>query len=161
MGPVGAGINLEYYFSTVDNPKFGCDTKVPHNVYGLIGVMEGAMSDLRTGLPKQMVEVHEAMRLQLIVEASTGVLGEIYGRQPAIQELLGNAWVHLVAMDPETGDFHLFVPGVGFVLWDASLTPLPEVRSSFEWYRGKTDFLAPALIVQHDGMGRSAATERG
>ncbi len=149
VGPVGAGINLEYYFSTVDNRKWGSDTKVPHNVCGMIGVMEGAMSDLRTGLPKQMVEVHEPMRLQLIVESRPAVLGEIYGRQPAIQELLGNAWVHLIAMDPDTSEFHLFVPGVGFVQWDKPLTPLPEVKSSFDWYRGKTDFLAPALIAQH------------
>ena len=34
-GPVGAGINLEYYFSTIDNERFGCGTKVPHNVTGL------------------------------------------------------------------------------------------------------------------------------
>jgi len=156
VGPVGAGINLEYYFSTVDNPKWGSDTKVPHNVYGMIGVMEGAMSDLRTGLPKQMVEVHEAMRLQLIVESRTAVLGEIYGRQPAIQELLGNAWVHLVAMDPDTGEFNLFVPGVGFVVWDRPLTPLPEVKSSFDWYEGKTDFLAPALVAQTRGLDPSA-----
>jgi uncharacterized protein YbcC (UPF0753/DUF2309 family) len=156
VGPVGAGINLEYYFSTVDNQKYGSDTKVPHNVYGMIGVMEGAMSDLRTGLPKQMVEVHEPMRLQLIVDSSTAVLGEIYGRQPAIQELLDNAWVHLIAMDPDTGDFHLFVPGVGFVSWDEPLTPLPEVKSSFEWYKGKTDYLPPATIVQDGGVGRSA-----
>ncbi len=151
VGPVGAGINLEYYFSTVDNQKYGSGTKVPHNVYGLIGVMEGAVSDLRTGLPKQMVEVHEPMRLQLIVESSNAILGEIYGRQESIQELLDNAWVHLIAMDPDTGDFHLFVPGVGFVLWDEPLSPLPEVKSSFEWYKGKTDFLPPALIVQDGG----------
>jgi uncharacterized protein YbcC (UPF0753/DUF2309 family) len=150
VGPVGAGINLEYYFSTVDNQKFGADTKVPHNVYGLVGVMEGAMSDLRTGLPKQMVEVHEPMRLQLVIEASTAHLGEIYGRQPAVQQLLDNAWVHLIAIDPDTGAMNLFVPGVGFVPWDKPLTPLPVVQSSFEWYRGKTDFLPPALIVQHD-----------
>ena len=154
VGPVGAGISLEYYFSTVDNIKYGCDTKVPHNVSGLIGVMEGAMSDLRTGLPKQMIEVHEPMRLLLIVEASTEVLGGIYGRQPAIQELVGNAWVQLAALDPDTGDFHLFVPGVGFVLWDEPLKPLPEVKSSFEWYRGETDFLPPAFITQDGDRGR-------
>ncbi|MGH3088670.1 MAG: DUF2309 domain-containing protein, partial [Rubrobacteraceae bacterium] len=151
VGPVGAGINLEYYFSTVDNIKYGCDTKVPHNVSGLIGVMEGAMSDLRTGLPRQMVEIHEAMRLQLVVDGRPEILGEIYGRQPGIQELLDNAWVHLIAMDPETEDFHIFVPGVGFVLWDEPLTPLPEVETSFEWYKGKTDFLPPASIVQNGG----------
>ncbi|MBA2692569.1 MAG: DUF2309 family protein [Rubrobacter sp.] len=147
VGPVGAGISLEYYFSTVDNVKYGSDTKVPHNVSGLIGVMEGAASDLRTGLPRQMVEVHEPMRLLLIVEASLSVLGEIYGRQPAIQELVGNAWVQLAAMDPDTGDLNLFVPDVGFVPWDGPTTPLPEVENSFEWYRGETDFLPPARIV--------------
>ncbi len=151
VGPVGAGINLEYYFSTVDNQRYGADTKVPHNVYGLVGVMEGAMSDLRTGLPRQMVEVHEPMRLQLVIEASTTHLGEIYGRQPAVQQLLDNAWVHLIALDPSTGAMNLFVPGVGFTPWERSLTPLPVVRSSFEWYRGKTDFLPPAVIAQSNG----------
>jgi uncharacterized protein YbcC (UPF0753/DUF2309 family) len=69
VGPVGAGINLEYYFSTVNNESFGCGSKVPHNVTGFFGVMEGTSSDLRTGLPQQMIEIHEAMRLQLLVEA--------------------------------------------------------------------------------------------
>ncbi|MCA1604380.1 MAG: DUF2309 domain-containing protein, partial [Acidobacteria bacterium] len=149
VGPVGAGINLEYYFSTVDNIKYGSDTKVPHNVTGLIGVMEGAMSDLRTGLPKQMVEVHEPMRLQLLVEARLEILGEIYGRQKAIQELLGHAWVHLIAMDPETGALNIFHPRGEFIPWDKPLTPLPVVGSSFEWYKGKTDFLTPAMIEQN------------
>ncbi|MGB4857074.1 MAG: putative inorganic carbon transporter subunit DabA, partial [Candidatus Dechloromonas phosphoritropha] len=45
-GPVGAGISLEYYFSTVDNERFGCSSKVTHNIAGLFGVMEGADSDL-------------------------------------------------------------------------------------------------------------------
>jgi hypothetical protein len=91
VGPVGAGINLEYYFSTVDNAKYGCGTKIPHNVCGLIGVMEGVQSDLRTGLPRQMIEIHEAMRLQIIVEAAPEVLGAIYARQAPLRELIG--WV--------------------------------------------------------------------
>jgi uncharacterized protein YbcC (UPF0753/DUF2309 family) len=155
VGPVGAGINLEYYFSTVDNIKYGSDTKVPHNVTGLIAVMEGSMSDLRTGLPKQMVEVHEPMRLQLMVEAKLEVLGEIYGRQKAIQELLGNSWVHLIAIDPDSGEFNLFHPRGEFIPWNKPLTPLPIVSSSFEWYKSKTDFLTPAMIVQNSGQARS------
>ncbi len=146
MGPVGAGINLEYYFSSVDNQVYGCDTKVPHNVSGLLGVMGGAASDLRTGLPKQMIEIHEPMRLLLIVESTTAILGEIYGRQAAIAELLDNAWVQLVAMDPEDGRHTLFVPGEGFVGWDEHVPALPRVASSFDYYGGHTDFLAPALI---------------
>jgi hypothetical protein len=45
----------------------------------------------------------------------------------------------------------MFVPGVGFVVWDEPLKPLPEAGSSFEWYRGKTDFLPPARISQNGG----------
>jgi uncharacterized protein YbcC (UPF0753/DUF2309 family) len=146
MGPVGAGINLEYYFSTVDNIAFGCDTKVPHNVTGLLGVMEGAASDLRTGLPKQMIELHEPMRLLLIVESGVGVLGEIYGNQPAIAELLDNEWIHLVSLDPGDGHFELFVPGKGFVAWEGKPSELPLADSSFDYYEGRTGFLPPARI---------------
>jgi len=150
VGPVGAGINLEYYFSTVDPEVFGSDTKVPHNVTGLVGVMEGANSDLRTGLPRQMTEVHEAMRLHLIVDAPMAILGEIYGRQPGIQELLDGEWVILIAHDPETGEFNRFVPGVGFEKWDDSeLDPIPEVADSYAWFKGKYEkFLSPALITE-------------
>ncbi|MEQ8231153.1 MAG: DUF2309 domain-containing protein, partial [Gammaproteobacteria bacterium] len=55
--PVGAGISLEYYFSYVDPRGYGCGTKLPHNITGLIGVVDGHASDLRTGLPWQMVEI--------------------------------------------------------------------------------------------------------
>jgi uncharacterized protein YbcC (UPF0753/DUF2309 family) len=146
MGPVGAGINLEYYFSSVDNRVYGCDTKVPHNVSGLMGVMEGAASDLRTGLPRQMIEIHEPMRLLLIVESTLEVLGGIYGRQPAIAELLDNEWVQLVAMDPHDGGFTRFVAGEGFVPWDEHVPALPVVGTSHAYHRGKEGFLPPALI---------------
>ena len=152
VGPVGAGINLEYYFSTVDPKVYGCDTKVPHNVTGMLGVMEGAHSDLRTGLPTQMTEVHEAMRLQLIVEAAPEILGGIYGRQAAVRELLDGAWVHLVSVHPETGEINVFVPGVGFVRWNEPPRAIPEVVRSFDWYRGKYEgFLPPARIVEPSG----------
>lgn len=152
VGPVGAGINLEYYFSTVDPKFYGSDTKVPHNVTGMIGVMAGAHSDLQTGLPLQMTEVHEAMRLQLLVEAPMAILGEIYGRQPGIQQLLNGQWVHLIAVDPETGAFNMFVPGVGFVLWDEPLKPIPTVKASAEWYRGHYEcFLPPAFVTEPTG----------
>ena len=40
-------------------------------IAGLLGVMDGAQSDLRTGLPWQMVEIHEPTRLA-IVDAASG-----------------------------------------------------------------------------------------
>jgi len=154
-GPVGAGINLEYYFSTVNNEDYGCGTKVMHNLTGLFGVMEGASSDLRTGLPVQMIEIHEAMRLLVIVEAKTEILGEIYQRQPMIQELVGNRWIQLGAIDPENGDISFFVAGKGFIPWQGSQQELAKVTRSVDHYRGQRDHLPPALIETEQSMEAS------
>jgi len=146
VGPVGAGINLEYYFSTVNNEQYGCGTKITHNVTGLLGVMEGTASDLRTGLPKQMIEIHEAMRLQVVVEADTGVLTRIYERQPPLQELIGNGWLLLAARDPQTAAIHVFKPGSGFIPWQGEVSALATVSRSSDWYLGNAESLPPALI---------------
>ncbi len=82
VGPVGAGINLEYYFSFVDRIGYGAGTKLPHNIVGLIGVMDGHLSDLRTGLPWQMVEIHEPVRLLTIVEAKPELLARNSRSEP-------------------------------------------------------------------------------
>ncbi len=150
VGPVGAGINLEYYFSTVNNERFGCGTKIPHNITGLFAVMEGSNSDLRTGLPKQMIEIHEAMRLQLIVEAKTCVLEQIYARQPSLIELIGGGWVHLSAKDPDSNAIFMFERGVGFVRWenDNATHALPVYETSPDYYRNHRESLSPVLIAQ-------------
>jgi uncharacterized protein YbcC (UPF0753/DUF2309 family) len=148
VAPVGAGINLEYYFSTVNSERFGCGSKVPHNVTGFFGVMEGASSDLRTGLPRQMTEIHEPMRLQLLVEAKTSVLELIYQRQESIRELVGGGWVHLSAKDPESGEIYWFQPGSGFLLWQSDSKDLPVRDSSPDCYRDQTLPVAPVLIRQ-------------
>lgn len=146
VGPVGAGINLEYYFSTVDNERYGCGTKLPHNVMGLCGVMEGAASDLRTGLPKQMIEVHEPVRLLLIVEAKPQKLTEIVLRQPELSELVLGAWILAAAIDPDDGSLHRFVAGRGFVPWTPTEGPPPTVARSLDWIPDSDAFLPPALI---------------
>ncbi|SCZ66985.1 DUF2309 domain-containing protein [Thiohalomonas denitrificans] len=147
-GPVGAGISLEYYFSTVDNENYGCGTKVVHNVTGLLGVMEGAGSDLRTGLPRQMIEIHEAMRLLIVVEAKTDTLTRIYQRQPPLQELVGKGWVRLAAKDPDAPLVHLFEPERGWVEWQGQADGLPQVEGSADWFEGHHDALPPALITR-------------
>jgi hypothetical protein len=147
-GPVGAGINLEYYFSTVNNDEYGSGSKITHNVTGLFAVMDGTNSDLRTGLPRQMIEIHEAMRLQVMVEASIDVLTKIYQRQPALQELVGNGWLLLSAKDPDSDQIHIFKPDQGFVPWTGPVSELPMVDNSPQWYDGHHLPLSPALIKQ-------------
>ena len=145
VGPVGAGISLEYYFSSVDNERFGCGTKLPHNVTGLMGVMNGHQGDLRTGLPLQMVELHEPMRLLLIVDASPEALLAVAGRQAEVAELVVNQWVQLVSMHPETGALMVFEDG-GFVPYVPEPTLLPVVEQSREWHQRTRAFVPPALV---------------
>jgi len=153
-GPVGAGINLEYYFSTVDNARYGSGSKVTHNLVGLFGVMDGVSSDLRTGLPLQMVEVHEAMRLQVVVEASVDILTAIYQRQPDLQELIGNGWLLLSALDPVTGEISVFDPERGFVPWDGEVESLPQRACSADCYGNQTGPVAPMMLsVAGGGTG--------
>ena len=152
-GPVGAGINLEYYFSTVNNDQYGCGTKIIHNVAGLVGVMEGGCSDLRTGLPNQMIEIHEAMRLQVVVEATPEILTTIYQRQPPLQELIGNGWLLVTAMHPDTGDLYPFDPQSGFNKWQGQTRPLEKVKHSIDWYSGQLGPLPFALIDQETSHG--------
>lgn len=103
--PVCGGINLEYYFSRMDPEKLGAGTKLPHNVMGLIGVANGADGDLCTGLPYQMVEIHDPIRLLMVVEQVPELVKKVITSSPALLEWVNNNWVHLVVLDPNSGDF--------------------------------------------------------
>jgi uncharacterized protein YbcC (UPF0753/DUF2309 family) len=102
LGPVCGGISLEYYFSRVDNYKLGAGTKLPHNVMGLIGVANSSDGDLRPGLPLQMIEVHDPVRLLLIVEHFPEVVLNTIQSVPEMYEWYNNDWVHLITINPET-----------------------------------------------------------
>ena len=151
--PVVAGINLEYYFSYVDPTGYGCGTKLPHNVTSLLGVMDGAQSDLRTGLPWQMVEVHEPTRLAMVVECPRDRLRRVVEANPAIDRLVRNRWIWIAALDPDSGQIWecrtdpLEAGAYDFVPHSPE-HPLPIVRGdSAGWYQGKRGFLPPAAIV--------------
>lgn len=109
--PVCGGINLEYYFSRVDNQKLGAGTKLPHNVMGLIGVANGIDGDLRSGLPSQMIEVHDPVRLLLVVEHYPEVVLETIQKNPATYEWFINEWVNHMVVHPETRETFRFKDG--------------------------------------------------
>lgn len=115
--PVCGGICLEYYFSRVDNQKLGAGTKLPHNVMGLIGVANGIEGDLRTGLPSQMIEVHDPLRLLMVVEQYPDVVLSTIQRNPATYQWFENAWVNLTVLDPDTKAIFIFKDGQ-FVPYD-------------------------------------------
>ncbi len=114
MRPIGlvcGGINLEYYFSRVDNIKMGAGTKLPHNVMGLFGVANSSDGDLRPGLPWQMIEVHDPVRLLVIVEHKPDIVLNAIQSTPEVFEWYKNEWVHIMALHPDEQEFYYFKDG--------------------------------------------------
>jgi uncharacterized protein len=114
MRPIGlvcGGINLEYYFSRVDNIKVGAGTKLPHNVMGLFGVANSSDGDLRPGLPWQMIEVHDPVRLLVIVEQTPEIVLKAIQSTPEVFEWYNNEWVHIAALHPQEQQFYYFKKG--------------------------------------------------
>lgn len=108
VAPVCGGINLEYYFSKVDHQRLGAGSKLPHNVIGLIGVANGLDGDLRTGLPMQMLDIHDTLRLLVVVEHFPDVVLKTIQTDKSTYEWFANAWVHLVVIDPKTRKLYRF-----------------------------------------------------
>lgn len=111
LPPVCGGINLEYYFSRVDQQKLGAGTKLPHNVMGLIGVANSSDGDLRPGLPLQMIEVHDPIRLMIIVEHYPEVVLNTIKISDELYDWFEKNWVHLMAIHPDNGEFYYFKKG--------------------------------------------------
>lgn len=123
--PVCGGINLEYFFSRTDNQKLGAGTKLPHNVMGLFGVANGIDGDLRPGLPSQMIEVHEPIRLLMVIEHYPEVVLHTIQRSAETYEWFVNQWIHLVVVHPDTRELFVFQNG-NFVLYKPQAPPIPR-----------------------------------
>ena len=146
VGPVGAGINLEYYFSRVDQDRYGCGTKLPHNITGLVGVMNGHGSDLRTGLHWQTVEIHEPVRMLLVIEASPERILSAAARVPAVERLIKNRWVHLASW-AAPGSGLLWFDGERFVAYQPESSRIAVVDRSVDWFAGHRGHLPPARTM--------------
>ncbi len=127
LGVVCGGINLEYFFSRMDNYKLGAGTKLPHNVMGLIGVANSSDGDLRSGLPLQMIEVHDPVRLLMIVEHYPEVVKKTIQANPALYEWFDNEWINLVVLHPKEQALYVFEKGE-FVPYAPLTKKLPIVH---------------------------------
>jgi uncharacterized protein YbcC (UPF0753/DUF2309 family) len=112
---VAQWINMEHYFSTVDNDVYGGGSKIYHNVVGRIGIMSGPWSDLRLGLARQTVmngdvPYHEPMRLLTVIEAPRERIEKLIARHEMLEHYYHNEWVHLVALEPDEDIFYRYRP---------------------------------------------------
>jgi uncharacterized protein YbcC (UPF0753/DUF2309 family) len=143
--PVCGGINLEYYFSRVDNSRLGAGTKLPHNVMGLIGVANGIDGDLRPGLPTQMIEVHDPIRLLMVVEHYPDVILHILTQSKETNEWFANNWINLVAVHPETRSMFVYKSGA-FYEYRLPNTIVPVAKSVDELIQSSADNIAVHFI---------------
>jgi uncharacterized protein len=148
--PVCGGINLEYYFSTVDPEGYGCGSKLPHNIASLAGVMTGAASDLRPGLSAQMVEIHEPMRILFVVQTTPQIMQRIVKANPAIRSLVEGDWVQLALIDVATSQIMHYVKGE-FVQYHVQNNSLAEVGASSEMVQSERGHLPFATIREAFG----------
>jgi len=143
--PVCGGINLEYFFSRVDNAKLGAGTKLPHNVMGLIGVANGIDGDLRPGLPSQMIEVHDPVRMMLVVEQFPDVVQNTLDSHAETKQWFTNEWIHLVVIQPETKELFQFVSNkfVPYSTIHSKVTPMSDLERIMTYHQ---DNLPVAII---------------
>jgi uncharacterized protein len=106
--PVCAGINLEYYFSAVDPEVFGCGSKLNHNITNNYAVMSGFASDLRLGLSKQMVEIHDPQRILIVIESRPEIIHRIMDNNQQLAKLIKNQWVKLVIYEHVSKQFYVY-----------------------------------------------------
>lgn len=147
VAPVCAGINLEYYFSRVDPLRYGAGSKLPHNLSGLLGVVDGHLSDLRTGLWTQTVEVHEPLRLLLVIEATPASLDRVLDRAAPLRHLVHNEWIQLATLDPESPAIHVR-GSAGWELQEPARGAQPRVSSWRSWYQASAGALPPARLEE-------------
>ena len=107
--------------------------------------MDGAASDLRPGLPWQGVEIHEPVRLLMIIETTPDGIRRIMSRSQVVSNIIKNGWVQLALLDADSNrilvyrddEFHVYAP---------SITDLPKAPTSADWYRGWREHLGFAQI---------------
>ena len=143
--PVCSGINLQYTLSYIDNTGWGCGTKLPHNVTSLLGVMDGAASDLRPGLPWQGVDIHDPMRLVFVLETTEQAIRKIMARNENVRNILRNEWAQLALLDPLSEKIQIYRDD-RFFPYRPESTILPHAPTSIDWYRGWREHLDFAFI---------------
>ncbi len=127
--PVCGGINLEYYFSHVDNNGYGAPgSKLPHNLAALLGVMDGGgerPAD-RLALADGRNPVSRSARCSSSRPGRSRCSGSSSGTR-RIGKLCRNGWIQLAVLDPESRRIHRLRGGVSSIPTNPSRRPCPRL----------------------------------
>jgi hypothetical protein len=108
--------------------------------------MNGAQGDLRTGLWSQTVEIHEPVRLTMVVETTAEKLAAVIAASESLSRLVRNRWLFLASLSPDGPE--LFIAGDSEPHLRVCQRALPVVPApSAGWFRGKRGNLGFASIT--------------
>lgn len=126
-------INNHYYFSSVDNDRFGGGTKTTLNVTGKFGVVQGNGGDLKFGLPLESLQEddhilhHLPLRLTVLIQAPVSrVESIIYRNMETLGNLVKNEWIYLAVIDPEMEN------DVTFIANESLKFNVPEMEPAYK-----------------------------
>lgn len=93
--PVLANICFDYWFSRVAPERFGAGRKAELKLIAHMGVSDAEHGDLRVGLPYEMVDQHEPMRLQVIVDARPDLVERMLAANPRASRFFTRGYMQL------------------------------------------------------------------
>lgn len=131
-------INNHYYFSTVDNDKFGGGSKITHNITGQFGVVQGNGGDLKMGLPLQSLKssdtemYHQPLRLTTIIHAPLERVETLLKENKHLQTLLDNEWMYLKVID--ASDSNKFKTYTSNFKWELELLDSKDISEETETF---------------------------
>ncbi len=129
---VAVGINLQFYFAALDPLLWGAG--LASRLQTLPGGLKvrGSDGDLTLGLPLEALHQcegrpHEALRLQVFIQADAELIRKAFALAPDMQKAWGLAWFQVIALD-RSGRAQLIASP------DASTTPktTPQVHDFSE-----------------------------
>ena len=114
QGPlvVAHWINAQYLFSSLEPVLYGSGSKVTQNVIGKLGVMQGNMSDIMTGLSLQSLYkradslYHEPIRLRVVIQAPLSTVLKIIQKHTILHNLCKNQWIFLFCINPKDNQMY-------------------------------------------------------
>jgi uncharacterized protein YbcC (UPF0753/DUF2309 family) len=85
----------------MDPEVYGASSKLAQNVSGMMGVVTGLESDLRTGLPRQMTEIHDPYRLLILIDQEPEIVKSALAQLKHHTTWVDNQWLWVVSKGKE------------------------------------------------------------
>lgn len=103
---VAHSINMQYFFSTLDNNAYGAGNDTTQNFIEKLDIIQSNDNDLKYGLPLEIVNndvqetYHELIRLTVIVHALPENIDKAIHNNKTLAKLIRNHWIILIAINP-------------------------------------------------------------